>query len=116
MRHAGYGFPSDSRLRNRREFLRVRQGGRTLHTRHFLIVVLNKETGPTRLGITCSRKVGGAVQRNRIKRLLREYFRLNVSRLPEHTDISVIAKRGAHLLDYRQVRSEIDLLERIAHR
>jgi ribonuclease P protein component len=112
----GYGFPSDLRLRNRREFLRVRERGKKFHTPHFLILVMERNDGPTRLGITCSRKVGGAVERNRVKRFLREFFRQNNCHLPEHADISVIAKRGAHLLDYRRTASELDLLRRIASR
>ncbi len=109
-------FPPELRLRNRREYLRVRETGKKIHTPHFLVYIMVRGDGPTRLGITCSRKVGGAVVRNRVKRLLREFFRQNISCLPAHADISVIAKRGAHLLDYRRACSELDCLRRINHR
>ena len=47
-----------------------------------------------------SRKVGGAVKRNRVKRLLREFFRQNKDRLPEGHDIVFIAKPDSITLDY----------------
>jgi ribonuclease P protein component len=54
---------------------------------------------PSRLGLAVGRKVGGAPQRNRIKRVLREFFRLNWAELPEAVDIVVVAK---HRVDARR--------------
>lgn len=63
-------------------------------TTRFFIVLLRdrKDGGPTRLGITVTRKVGGAVRRNRIKRLAREWFRSR-SREFGSCDLVLIAKR-----------------------
>ena len=81
--------------------------GKKYHTDHFIVVIMEKLVGPTRLGITASRKVGGAVQRNRVKRLLREIFRSSYPCVRPRTDFSIIAKKGSTTLSYEQVLAEI---------
>lgn len=66
--------------------------------------------GFTRLGVTASRKVGGAVIRNRVKRLVREFFRTHYPRLPQGVEFSVIAKPGASTLGYRDVCRELEVM------
>jgi ribonuclease P protein component len=67
-----------------------------------LYVFPRKEDGPPRLGLSVSRKVGGAVERNRVKRLLREAFAAEGERLPPGTDAVVVARREAHALAERE--------------
>jgi ribonuclease P protein component len=67
-------------VRRRREFQRIQSEGRRVTTPHFLLLLwvsapTGGELAPARLGITASRRVGGAVVRNRAKRLVREAFR-----------------------------------------
>jgi ribonuclease P protein component len=88
----------------------VRRNGKKIHTRHFILYCLTRPDGPSRLGLTVSRKIGGAVQRNALKRLLREFFRKNQFCLPPHTDLSVIAKIGAAELGYAAVSEELRFL------
>ncbi|MFQ5904399.1 MAG: ribonuclease P protein component, partial [Candidatus Binatia bacterium] len=55
--------------------MNLSQGGRKIHTSHFVVISKTNDKGENRLGVTVSSRVGRAVVRNRIKRLLREFFR-----------------------------------------
>jgi len=68
--------------------------GRRVTTRRFIFYFAPARTDAARLGLVVSRKVGGAVKRNRAKRLLRETFRLNRHRLQPPVDIVAIVKAG----------------------
>lgn len=63
-----------------------------------------------RLGLVVGRKVGGAVSRNRIKRLIREFFRLNKEKIPESSDLIVLAKKGIRIKGYREVFDELGVI------
>jgi ribonuclease P protein component len=84
------------RLRQRAEFLSVQAGGRKLHGRHVLAIAQQRaESGPRgRLGLTVTKKVGNAVVRNRIKRLVREWMRLH-GWVPGGWDMVLVAKDSA---------------------
>jgi ribonuclease P protein component len=70
--------------------------------------MLKNPLGITRLGIAVGRKAGNACARNRIKRRLREYFRLNREKMPPETDIVFVAQDGAATLNTHQFRAELD--------
>ena len=101
-------FGKHVRIRKRRDFLTVYQQGVRSYSEYFTVIASRNQTGISRLGITVSKKVGNAVQRNRIKRLIREYFRLNRSRLSTPQDIVVIAKKDASLLKYQDICRELE--------
>lgn len=80
------------RLR-RSDFLRGTRRGQRLVTPHFIVFIHDRrDDGPTRLGITVTRKVGNAVRRNRIKRMAREWFR-GRSCVLGSCDLILIARR-----------------------
>lgn len=111
-------FGQDRRLRRHDEFVRAQRLGRRVNTPHFVLLVSARDAPeapvsipgaapmPARLGLVVSRKVGGAVQRNRVKRLCRECFRAWPDLLPAGVDLVVIARPGAETLGLARVRSE----------
>ncbi len=79
----GHTFTKSDRLLKPSEFVRVRKEGHRIHTRRFTLFVAPGESTHLRLGLAVSKRVGPAVVRNRVKRLLREFFRLNRDELTE---------------------------------
>ncbi|MFH1242758.1 MAG: ribonuclease P protein component [Pseudomonadota bacterium] len=102
-----FSLPKAQRLLNRAEFVNLNRYGKRYHTRHFLVIVDQNGLGITRLGVTVNRRAGNAVKRNRTKRLIREFFRLNKSYLPQGYDIVVAAKKDASYLDLRKTEEEL---------
>lgn len=101
-------FQPEERIRKRQDYLRIYEQGKRVYTRSFTIIVCPNQAGMRRMGTTVSKKVGNAVKRNRIKRLLREFFRLNKGKLPASHDIVVIAKKGISKLTYNDVYTELE--------
>jgi ribonuclease P protein component len=102
-------FTKAVRLRQRHDFLRAQAQGKRLHTRHFGVVLAPMAAGHPRLGLVVTKRLGKAVQRNRVKRLLREFFRRHQTGLPDF-DLVIMAKKGAPALGYDQVEEELGRL------
>lgn len=96
------------RLRRRSDFRRTFRMGTSVANRQFVVYRrTRKEEGPVRIGISVSRKVGNAVTRNRIKRLVKEITRQWVDSLPPRTDLVLIARRPTADMDYHQMQSSL---------
>jgi ribonuclease P protein component len=104
------------RILKRREFIALSKSGRRIQNEHFIAIFSPSQHGRSRIGLTVTRKVGPAVKRNRIKRLVREHFRLNRHHLAGHWDINIIAKRqGADFSSEKVFRSLGNIFERISN-
>lgn len=88
-------FKKTDRILKRSEFSRLSETGIRVSAHFFIALVVPGTCGRSRIGITVSRKVGGSVERNRLKRLAREAFRLNRNLLVRPLDINLIARRAA---------------------
>lgn len=91
---SAFSFKKTERIRKRSDYLRLFKEGKRIHGDCFVVNYLENSLGNTRLGITVSKKVGCAVIRNRIKRLVREYFRLNKARITGAYDMNIVARPG----------------------
>jgi ribonuclease P protein component len=123
-------FPRQRRIRKRREFLLVQKLGRRVSARNFLFFLhprlrppapelstagaTSTMAMPTRFGITVTRKVGNAVVRNRIKRVVREGCRQLSPVFPAGIDVVIVARPTAVACGLGDVRSELsELLARL---
>lgn len=104
---AGEGFPKRVRLRKRSDFLHLSRVGKKSHSPHFVVLRKTNNEGQNRLGVTVSARVGNAVIRNRIKRLVREFFRRHSRDRLAPQDIVIIARKGAGELSLDEVTREL---------
>ncbi len=88
----GAGFGRERRIRKKTEFDAVFAARHRAFTPELLVYVSPSPTSLTRLGISMSRRVGTAARRNRIKRMIREAFRLSQDEWPAGLDIVVVPR------------------------
>ncbi|SDY36431.1 ribonuclease P protein component [Thermoactinomyces sp. DSM 45892] len=100
------------RLRRRNDFRRVFRLGTSAANRQFVVYLSPRQAGAgippgPRIGISVSKKVGNAVVRNRVKRLVKEVTRHWVPDLKKGTDVVIIARNPAATMDFYQVESSL---------
>lgn len=96
------------RLKSSKDFQKVFQQGRSCANRNLVLYYRYNEEGLTyRVGFSVSRKVGNAVVRNRVKRLLREVFRLEGELIQQPVDLVVVARMGAASLSYADMKKNV---------
>lgn len=105
-----FSFSKDNVLRKTRQFQTVYKTGKSYANKHLVLYVMPKQDGPRRIGFAVGKRLGGAVVRNRIKRLLRESFRLNQHCLKQGVDLIVIGRQPVVGKDYDVVnKAMLDL-------
>jgi ribonuclease P protein component len=108
------GFPSKVRIVRSSDYRAIYKVGRKIHSRRFILFVRNNDIGLPRLGLTVSRKVGGSVVRNRLKRLFREIFRRSFGEIPNQLDIVINVKSCCVGAGYNELRTEfLDIVQKM---
>jgi ribonuclease P protein component len=102
-----FDFPRTFRVRCRADYRHIQGRGRRLHRRDLLAIFLPGECEQSRFGLTVSRKVGGAVVRNRVKRMLREAVRHERHCMVKSWDIVFIARSSAAEADAAGLRRQV---------
>jgi ribonuclease P protein component len=100
-------LPKRALLRKGWEFEHVYSGGKRLHGEGFTLVCRDNSIGSSRLGISVHRKIRGAVKRNRLKRIIRESFRLWQEEYPSGADIVFAVRPDFACLHPRDIRMAI---------
>ena len=109
-----YSYTKADRLRKRSELVYVSQFGEKIENRHFIAYCCPGQSETVRLGVTVTKRVGKAVTRNRIKRSIREHFRLNRKQFHSNLDMNIIAKKQAADLTTEETFSSLKgLFEKI---
>ena len=99
-------FPRSVRIVRSSDYQALYKTGYKIYSSHFVLFSRRNALGHCRLGITASRKVGGAVLRNRVKRLFREIFRRSFNRIPNRFDMVINAKSGCYGVHYEDLCAE----------
>jgi ribonuclease P protein component len=103
---SGRRFPREARLLRRSEFDAVYREGRRRSSRHFTILFRANGLERSRLGISVKRELGGAVKRNRIRRRVREIFRLHCTEIPAGWDLVVHPRSAVATAEFRALEEE----------
>lgn len=112
-REGDESFPPSSRFHTHHDYRRVQNSGTKFVTRNFVFYARLLPSGESsRLGLTVSRRVGNAVIRNRVKRLLRDFVRREVLHRPPACEVSIIARSGAATLTSAALFDELSIWHR----
>ncbi|MDQ0257563.1 ribonuclease P protein component [Evansella vedderi] len=99
----------ENRLKKNEEFQVVFHRGSSVANRQFVVYHLKKEDQEhTRIGLSVSKKLGNAVTRNKIKRLMREAIREFLPKLKGNQDIVIIARKPVIEMDLTQIKSSLN--------
>ncbi|MBU8897219.1 ribonuclease P protein component [Corallococcus sp. H22C18031201] len=104
----GERFPKALRLLQRREFLEVQDGGQKVPSDCLLALIQRNGRAYSRVGLTVSSKVGNAVVRARLRRVLRELFRKRRTQWPPGLDVVLVVRSSAKEASFAEVSRAFD--------
>ncbi len=108
-----FTWEKEKRLLKRAEFTLCYDKAIKIYSSNFIAFIYKENSKlQTRIGFAVTKKMGNAVMRNRLKRLLREFCRLNYAKLPQNADIVITPKKHLQIasLDYKLLEKELNLL------
>ncbi len=94
-------------LKKNSDFGLLYKSGKSYANKYLVIYTLKNNTDRNRLGISVSKKVGNSVVRHRIKRLVKESYRLHEEMFNSGLDIAVIARKGSDACDFASIESAL---------
>jgi ribonuclease P protein component len=102
-----FSFTKKERITSPQDFRRVMKSGRRLSSRNFILFVRKNESLFHRLGIVVKKEIGPATFRNRMKRYIREFFRLQKHQIKGSYDIILMVKKGCSVNRYQEAEEEL---------
>ena len=105
-----FRFRKKERITHPQDFRRVMKFGRKFTSKNFILFMEKKEDSFHRLGIVVKKEVGPATFRNRIKRYIREFFRLHKYQIRESFNIILLVRKGCSVNRYREAEGELKRL------
>ncbi len=100
------GLAARQRIRKKKDFLVLYKKGRRYKSRYFSLIYSSSSLPYSRVGVVASRKVGGAVVRNKAKRWMRELFRRNRESLEAPVDVLIVAMPEMARATWAEIREE----------
>ena len=97
-------------LKKNHEFMRVYKKGRFYVGKYITLYTLNNNINKNRLGITVSKKVGKSVKRNRIRRLIKENYRLVEDKIKHGFDIVFVVRSSEDMPGFFEIKKEMKYL------
>ena len=104
-----YSFKKKYRLLKNSDYLDLRKNSKKIQNLNFYLIYKNNNNEFSRIGLTVSRRTGNAVVRNRIKRIIRDYYRKN-RYLIQNFDINIIAKKAVAGKTNKEILESINSL------
>lgn len=94
-------------IKKNKEYRRIYSRGKSYADRYMVIYILENNSDISRFGFTVSKKIGKAVKRNRIRRILKEVCRLNLKNFPQGFDYIIIARHDIGSLSFLQIEERL---------